>query len=162
MIQTLIQSIEGTAINQFVLGTSWLWPLMEILHFVGLTLLLGALLIVDLRLAGFLRQMNINSTHRLLPWAIGGFGLNLVTGVLFFMGDPSRYAVNIGFQVKMLLILVAGLNALWFYFKLRPVMADWDPYGDTPAIAKVIAYLSLSTWFGVLLLGRLIPYIGTG
>jgi len=162
MIQTLIQSIEGTAINQWVLATSWLWPLMEILHFVGLTLLLGALLIVDLRLAGFLRQMNIGSTHRLLPWAIGGFGLNLVTGVLFFMGDPSRYAVNIGFQVKMLLILLAGLNALWFYVKLRPVMAGWDPYGDTPGVAKVIAFLSLAIWFGVLLLGRLIPYIGTG
>ena len=101
MIQTLVQAIEGTAINNWVLATSWLWPLMEILHFVGLTLLLGALLIVDLRLAGFIREMNISTTHRLLPWAIVGFSINLVTGVLFFLGDPGRYAVNIGFQMKM-------------------------------------------------------------
>ena len=162
MIQTLVQAIEGTAINNWVLATSWLWPLMEIFHFIGLTLLLGALLIVDLRLAGFLRQMNISTTHRLLPWAIVGFSSNLVTGVLFFLGDPGRYAVNIGFQWKMVLILLAGLNALWFFIKLKPMMSDWDPYGDTPVIAKVIAYLSLGIWFGVLLLGRLIPYIGTG
>jgi len=162
MIETLVQMIEGSAINNWVLSSAWLWPLMEILHFVGLTLLLGALLIVDLRLAGHLRKMNILSTHRLLPWAIFGFSINLVTGVLFFMGDPARYSINIGFQIKMVLILVAGLNALWFFVKLQPVMQDWDPYGDTPAIAKVIAYLSLGTWFAVLLLGRLIPYIGTG
>ena len=64
--------------------------------------------------------------------------------------------------MKLLMILVAGLNALWFFIKLKPVMPDWNPYGDTPVIAKVIAYLSLGIWFGVLLLGRLIPYIGTG
>lgn len=162
MIEALIQAVEGTAINHWVLATSWLWPLMEILHFVGLTLLLGALLIVDLRLAGFLRQIKIETTHRLLPWAIFGFSLNLVTGTLFFFGDPARYAVNIGFQFKMVLILIAGLNALWFYFKLSPVMASWDPHGDTPIGAKVVAYLSLLIWFGVLLLGRLIPYIGSG
>jgi hypothetical protein len=162
MIETLVQAIEGSAINNWVLASFWLWPLMEILHFVGLTLLLGAMLIIDLRLAGFLRQMNILTTHRLLPWAAIGFSINLITGLLFLMGDPARYAVNIGFQIKMVLVLIAGLNALWFVLKVNPLMSTWDPYGDTPAVAKLIAYLSLTAWFGVLLLGRLIPYVGTG
>ena len=162
MVESLVHAIEGSAINNWVLSSAWLWPLMEIFHFVGLTLLLGALLIVDLRLAGHLRKMNILSTHRLLPWAIFGFSLNLVTGTLFFLGDPARYSINIGFQIKMVLILIAGFNALLFFVKLQPVMEGWDPHGDTPAIAKVIAYVSLATWFAVLLLGRLIPYIGTG
>jgi hypothetical protein len=162
MIETLVQAIEGTAINNWVLASFWLWPLMEILHFIGLTLLLGAMLIIDLRLAGFLRQMNILTTHRLLPWAAVGFSINLLTGVLFFLGDPGRYAVNIGFQIKMVLVLIAGLNALWFVLKVNPLMPSWDPYGDTPAAAKMIAYLSLGAWFGVLLLGRLIPYVGSG
>ncbi len=162
MIQTLVQAIEGTAINNWVLATAWLWPLMEILHFVGLTLLLGAMLVIDLRLAGFLRQMNISTTHRLLPWAMVGFTINLTTGVLFFLGDPGRYAINIGFQIKMVLVLIAGLNALWFILKINPSMPSWDPYGDTPGTAKLIAYVSLGAWFGVLLLGRLIPYVGTG
>ena len=162
MIQALVQAIEGSAINSWVLATYWLWPLLEILHFIGLTLLLGAMLIIDLRLAGYLRQMKISSTHQLLPLAMMGFSLNMVTGVLFFLGDPGRYAINIGFQIKMVLVLIAGLNALWFAIKVSPAMLGWDPHGDTPATAKIVAYVSLGTWFGVLLLGRLIPYVGTG
>ena len=62
----------------------------------------------------------------------------------------------------MALVLIAGLNALWFYWKINPVMNSWSPNGDTPALAKTIAFVSLGAWAGVLLLGRLIPYIGTG
>lgn len=162
MTQALIQAIEGGAINTWVLSTYWLWPLLEIIHFIGLSLLLGSMLLVDLRLAGFLRQINIMSTHRLLPWAVIGFLMNLVSGFLFFFGDPGRYAVNIGFQIKMILVLIAGLNVLVFALKINPVIGQWDPHGDTPGLAKTIAWVSLAAWTGVLLLGRLIPYIGTG
>ncbi len=161
-MDALVQAIEGTAINNWVLSSSWLWPLLEILHFIGLSLLLGSLIVIDLRLAGFFRSINIGATHRLLPWTFLGFGLNLITGILFVFGDPARYAANIGFRVKMLLVLLAGLNALWFYWKINTPMKTWAPDADTPALAKVIAFVSLGTWTGVLLLGRLIPYIGTG
>jgi hypothetical protein len=162
MTESLVSWIEGGTLNTWVLGSSWIWPTMETLHFVGLALLLGSLLIIDLRLAGFFRQIDIRATHKLLPWVFIGFGLNLVTGVLFFFGDPGRYAINIGFQIKMILVLIAGLNALWFYWKINPVMGAWEPDCDTPGIAKTIAWVSLGTWFSVLLLGRLIPYVGTG
>jgi hypothetical protein len=162
MTDALVQAIEGGVINTWVLSTYWLWPLLEIIHFIGLSLLLGSILIVDLRLAGYLRQIDIMSTHRLLPWAVIGFAMNLATGFLFFFGDPGRYSVNIGFQIKMILVLIAGLNVLVFALKINPVIGKWDPYGDTPALAKTIAWVSLLTWTGVLLLGRLIPYIGTG
>jgi hypothetical protein len=162
MTELLVQAIEGGAINTWVLSTYWLWPLLEIIHFIGLSLLLGSMLIVDLRLAGYLKQIDIMSTHRLLPWAAAGFMMNLATGFLFFFGDPGRYSINIGFQIKMVLVLIAGLNVLLFAMKINPVIGNWDPHGDTPAIAKTIAWVSLLTWTGVLLLGRLIPYIGTG
>ncbi len=162
MTQSLVQAIEGGAINTWVLSTYWLWPLLEIIHFIGLSLLLGSMLLVDLRLAGFLRQIDIMSTHRLLPWAAIGFGMNLASGFLFFMGDPGRYSINIGFQIKMVLVLIAGLNVLIFALKINPVIASWDPHGDTSGFAKTVAWVSLATWTGVLLLGRLIPYIGTG
>jgi len=161
-MDALVQAIEGSAINSWILSSYWLWPVLEIIHFIGLSLLLGAMLIVDLRLAGYLRQIDIMATHRLLPWATFGFLLNLVTGTLFFLGDPARYSVNIGFQLKMILVLIAGLNALWFIWKLNPRIGSWDAHGDTPAAAKVVAILSLVAWLGVLLLGRLIPYVGTG
>lgn len=162
MIEALVQAIEGGAINTWVLSTYWLWPLLEIIHFIGLSLLLGSMLVVDLRLAGFLRQIDLRSIRRLLPWAAVGFLMNLASGVLFFFGDPARYSINIGFQIKMILVLVAGLNVLVFALKIKPLIADWDPHGDTTVLAKAVAWVSLAVWTGVLLLGRLIPYVGTG
>ncbi len=162
MTESLVQAIEGGAINTWVLSTYWLWPLLEIIHFIGLALLLGAMIIVDLRLAGYLRQININSVHGLLPWAVIGFVMNLASGFLFFFGDPGRYSINIGFQIKMVLVLLAGLNVLVFVLKINPRIRNWDPHGDTSGFAKTVAWVSLATWTGVLLLGRLIPYIGTG
>ena len=161
-MEGFVQAVEGSAINSWVIGSAWFWPIMEIIHFMGLSMLLGSLLVIDLRLAGFIRQVNIVATHKLLPFVFVGFGLNMVTGFLFLMGDPARYTANIGFWLKMFLVVIAGLNALWFWFKINTVMKTWEPHADTPAIAKVIAWVSLGSWFGVLLLGRLIPYIGTG
>jgi hypothetical protein len=122
MAQNLIQLLEGSTLNIWVLSTAWLWPLLEILHFVGLSLLLGAMLVIDIRMAGFVQKMHIQRTHDLLPVAGIGFLINTLTGVLFFVGDPARYAINVGFQIKMLLVLIAGLNALWFAIKINPEM----------------------------------------
>tara|TARA_B100001059_G_scaffold217701_1_gene237220 strand:- start:3170 stop:3658 length:489 start_codon:yes stop_codon:yes gene_type:complete len=162
MIEILVQSLEGSFINNWILSKAWIWPTLEIIHFIGLSLLLGAMLVIDLRLAGFLRNFNMQVTHHLLPFAAIGFFLNLATGLLFFIGDPARYSVNIGFQLKMLLVFIAGFNALWFALKINPHLKSMDPYGDTSKSAKMTAYISLIAWFGVLLLGRLIPYVGTG
>jgi hypothetical protein len=93
---------------------------------------------------------------------IAGFVLNLITGSLFFVGDPDRYSINIGFQIKMALVGLAGLNALLYHWKVSPIMSNWDHNADSPLLAKCIAYTSLTVWTGVLLTGRLIPYVGTG
>lgn len=156
------QSLVGTPLSLFITGTFWVWPLMEILHFFGLSLLLGSLLVIDLRLAGFFRQINIAATHSLLPWTFIGFGINLTTGILFYIGDPMHYTANMGFRIKIVLVLVAGLNALWYYLAIDKKLTSWDPHGDTPPLAKTIAFISLVSWTGVLLLGRLIPYVSTG
>lgn len=135
---------------------------METIHFIGLSLLLGSLIVIDLRMAGHFRSLDPSAIHKLLPWTLIGFGMNLTTGILFFYGDPLRYAVNIGFQVKMVLVVIAGINALLFYWKVTPIMQSLHPDATSPPLARVIAYTSLATWFGVLLCGRLIPYVGTG
>ena len=149
MTDAFVQAIEGSAINNLILSSQWLWPGMEITHFIGLSLLLGSMLIVDLRLAGRLRQIDIMLTHRLLPWAIVGFLMNLGSGIVFILGDPARYTANIGLQIKMILVLIAGANAIWFFRKINPQIASWDPNGDTPAEAKAIAVISLAAWFGL-------------
>jgi hypothetical protein len=162
MLEVLAESIVDGPLNQWVQSIFWLWPLMEIVHFIGLSLLLGGLIVIDLRMAGHFKALDPSATHKLLPWVFIGFGLNLVTGVLFFYGDPMRYSVNIGFQIKMVLIVIAGLNALLYYWKINPVMHTWDASAESPPIAKLVAYTSLAVWTSVLLCGRLIPYVGTG
>jgi hypothetical protein len=120
------------------------------------------MLIIDIRLAGYWRGIGLKAVHRLLPWAVLGFAVNLITGTLFFFGDPERYVANIGFKIKMVLVVIAGLNAIWFKLKIDPDMANWSADQDSTSQAKAVAYISLLSWFGVLLFGRLIPYIGTG
>lgn len=151
-----------SALNQWIANTYWLWPVLEILHFMGLSLLLGGLLLIDLRVAGHFRALHPHAVHQLLPVVVLGLGLNVLTGILFFFGDPGRYSINIGFQIKMTLVLLAGLNVLFYYLKVHPQVRQWSPDTPSPTLARAVAYTSLAAWFGVLLLGRLIPYVGTG
>jgi hypothetical protein len=145
-----------------VLTLPWTWPIMETLHFIGLCMLLGGLLVIDLRLLGYNRLIPTVASHDILPIVYTGLAINTLTGVLFFIGDPHRYFVNISFQIKMLLVVLAGLNALWYQFKLSPRIDALPAGGALPGEARVAGALSLGLWFGVLILGRLIPYLGTG
>lgn len=145
-----------------VLTLPWTWPIMETLHFIGLCMLLGGLLVIDLRLLGYNRLIPTVASHDILPIVYTGLAINTLTGVLFFIGDPHRYFVNISFQIKMLLVVFAGLNALWYQFKLSPRIDALPAGGALPGEARVAGALSLGLWFGVLILGRLIPYLGTG
>ncbi len=161
MFTTIAQTLIETDLHAWVVAQAWLWPVLEISHFIGLTLLIGGLLIVDLSVLGFLGRVSLRSTYRLLPFVVIGFALNLFTGVLFCFGDPFRYAVNIGFQAKMVFVLVAGVNALYHHWRITPQLFGIE--GTlTPRTAKISAALSLFCWAVVLLLGRLIPYVGTG
>ncbi len=161
-MEALAESVVGGPLNSWIQATYWLWPVLEITHFMGLSLLLGGLLVIDLRMAGHFRAFDPATTRKFLPLVLIGFGLNLFTGLLFFYGDPLRYAVNIGFQIKLGLVLVAGLNAGLYHWKVSPLMQAWNVNTVSPAIAKCVAYTSLLVWTGVLLCGRLIPYLGTG
>jgi uncharacterized membrane protein len=161
-MDALFAWMQGTWINSLVVGYAWTWPTLETLHFLGLCLLIGAVLIMDLRLIGFQRVIPLSAVHGLMPVAIIGFVINLITGVGFLFGDPQMYAANYAFWVKMALVLLAGLNFLLFVFKVEPSLAHLGPSDSTPMSAKAVGAASLVFWFGVLAYGRLLPYLGTG
>jgi hypothetical protein len=161
-MQRLIEWLQHTTLSEALLNSFWAWPLLEILHFMGLSLLLGALIVFDLCVAGLFPSLPVASLRPLLPLMIGGFTINFTSGVLFFIGDPGRYAINTGFQLKMLLVLLAGMNALWFMRRFGAALPGWHSHADVPMRARTSATLSLLAWIAVLLLGRLIPYVGTG
>jgi hypothetical protein len=158
----LLDWMESTWLNQLALGYTWTWPVCEILHFVGMSLLIGGLLVADLRIMGFERVIPLKVVHKVLPLALIGFGINLTTGIVFIFGDPHRYAINISFQLKMLFVLLAGLNALIYQFGIEPWIHRRPAELGMPVVARVAGGLSLVFWFAVLSFGRLIPYLGTG
>ena len=158
----LVDWMESTWINGLVIGYPWTWAVLESLHFLGLCLLIGAMLIMDLRLIGFQRIIPVTAVHSLMPVAIVGFVINLVTGLGFLFGDPLTYLINPAFQIKMGLVLLAGLNFLLYYIRVDPLLARNAQAAATPVLAKAVGAASLAFWFGVLTYGRLLPYLGTG
>lgn len=161
-MDAILNWMQSTALSGFVVGYSWTWPTLEILHFTGMCLLFGAILIMDLRLLGFQKLVTADAVHQLVPYAIIGFAINITTGILFLFGDPFRYAANISFQIKMVLVLLAGINALVYSYKVEPLMKASGPDGEYPYLAKTVGLASIVLWLGVISFGRLIPYLGTG
>lgn len=151
--------METSALGQLMRDSVWLFPMAEILHFIGLSLLIGSLLVVDLRLLGVIKDMSFNAVYKFLPISVLGFGINMTTGILFCFTDPFRYYPNIAFRLKMLLVLLAGLNALWFKFSIYPLTLKTPDETDLGIVAKTVAVLSLVFWFGVIVMGRMIPYV---
>ena len=161
-MNSVMDWMQTTWLNAFALNYAWTWPIMETLHFIGMSLLIGSILVMDLRLLGVQRVIPSLTVHSLLPMAFIGFGINLLTGIVFLFGDPYRYAINISFQIKMVLVLLAGLNALLYAFKVAPAVAAAPPHAQTPPLAKAVGGVSLALWISVICFGRLIPYLGTG
>jgi Family of unknown function (DUF6644) len=142
---------------ELMTASKWWWAFMMDLHFVGLVLLIGTVGILDLRMLGFAKQIPIDPLHRLVPWAMAGFGINLVTGVLAFTGMDQFYTYDWAFWLKMLAIMLLGLNVAAFYLTgIFESVRGLGPGEDAPPFAKFIAASSLFLWFAVITLGRYI------
>ena len=145
-------------VGSFVTDTRWMWPTCETLHFIGLSLLMGVAFLVDLRVLGVVKGVSFASLHRLLPWAALGFGVNVITGMLFFVGIPGQYIHNTTFYWKMALVMLAGLNAVYFTLLEEP----WrlGPKEDAPLTAKIAAASAMLLWVGVMYCGSMLPFLG--
>jgi hypothetical protein len=142
---------------ELMTASKWWWAFMMDLHFVGLVLLIGTVGILDLRVLGFAKQIPMDPLHRLLPFAMAGFALNLVTGVLAFTGMDQYYTYDWAFWIKMLAIMLLGLNVAAFYLTgAFESVERMGPGDDAPPLAKFIAATSLFLWFAVITLGRYI------
>jgi membrane-associated protease RseP (regulator of RpoE activity) len=146
------------AIGAWVTSVTWVWPTAETLHFVGLCMLFTVVVIVDLRMLGMVRSVPYSAVYQLLPIGMLGFGLNLITGILFFLGVPSQYVKNPVFYWKMVFVVLGGLNIL--YFMLVDEAWSVGPGQDAPFSAKVAAASAIVIWACVLFCGHMLPFIG--
>ena len=136
----------------------WVWPLSETLHFVGLCLLFTTVLIVNLRMLGMGKAMPFASLYKLLPLGLLGFALNLVTGMVFFISTPGQYTQNVAFFWKLVLIVLGGVNVLYFMLFDEPWKVGAGD--DAPLRTKLIAASAIFLWLGVLFFGHMLPFIG--
>jgi hypothetical protein len=146
----------GTA---FIIDKPWMWPVCEIFHFVGLCILFGIVLLVNLRMLGVVRKVSFSALHRLLPWAIVGFGMSFVTGMFFFLAVPAQYTENTGFYWKMSFMLLAGVTIL--YPTMFEEIGAFKSEDDAPFQAKLIGAASIFLWVGVIFFGRMLPFLGS-
>jgi hypothetical protein len=159
-ILPLLQWLEGTPGSVYIRESLLLYPLVETAHVLTLCLFLGMIGMLDLRLVGVgLRGVPVSEVaSRLLPFALGGFVAMAISGLLLFYSGPVKAAGNIFFRVKVLMIALAGVNALLFHFTIYRRVATWDRAASPPARAKLAGVLSLLLWSGVVICGRLQAY----
>jgi len=140
--------------------SDYLFPLIEGSHILALSLSVGLIIMLDLRLLRLAFQTEPVSKimHQVMPWAIPGFAIMLITGVLLFVAQAEKAYTNTFFRAKMILLVLAGLNALYYQVKFYPKMAEWDLGVVAPRGARVVAVLSLVLWASVIALGRTMAY----
>jgi hypothetical protein len=123
-----------------------------------MSLMFGVLLIVNLRLIGFLRGMSFAAVHRLLPFGLMGFGINFITGMFFFIAASEQYTQNVAFHYKVVLLILAGVN----YLILTVYDEAWalPASADAPLSGKILGASALVLSVGVMYFGRMLPFIG--
>src|SRR5262249_444832 len=152
--------LESTALSRAVVQYPWVWPLFEILHFVGLTLVIGIAGFFDLRLMGFMKRVPVAAARDLMPLAIGGFALNLITGATFFISKPDQYVDNPPWWGKGVCLVLAGGNGMYFETTIGARTLMLGAGDDTALSAKIVGAVSLASWLGVLYWGRMLPFVG--
>lgn len=138
----------------------WLYPIVEIVHITGIALLVGSIAMFDLRVLGLSRTLPLDRLARhLLPWSLTGFVIIALSGSMMFSAHATEFWSNPAFAVKMALIGLAGLNALWFHLGALRNLAGAAATAPAPAAARFAAGLSLLVWIGVISCGRLLAYL---
>ena len=151
------ETSSSEAITTYVFDTPWLWPTMEALHFIGMALLFGVVLVVSLRVLGLVKSIPFTALHRLLPLGVLGLFINIATGMGFLIVDSKRYTAIPAFYWKLALITIGGVIALYFTYFNHPWSLKAND--DATQTAKVVAAATIIIWAGVLLLGRMLPYL---
>jgi hypothetical protein len=130
----------------------FLYPALEVMHIAGIALLLGSLVLLDLRVWGLAREVPVGPLARLsLPVTLAGFGLIVCSGLLMFATRPAELLANPAFLVKMALVLAAGLNAAWFHGR--------DGLARRDRLARAQTVLSTGLWLAAIAAGRWIAYL---
>ena len=154
--QWIFQTHMSVAIRESI----WVYPILDVLHCVGILLVAGTIVVVDLRLLGLgLRRLPVSSViGQVLPWTLSGFAFMFVTGSLLAWAEPVRLYHSLFFPWKLLFLAIAGLNAFLFHFRIYRGVGAWDTASLTPTRARLAGAVSIVCWICVIAAGRAVGY----
>jgi uncharacterized membrane protein len=156
----LLTRLEATPLAEFIRESDWAFPTIEAVHVIALALVIGTIAIVDLRL---LRLASTQCTYtevsrEVLPWTWAAFATAVASGSLMFLSHAVDYYGNTAFRIKMLLLVLAGVNMLVFQLVTARDVGQWDRGGAVPVAGRIAATLSLAFWIAVVFCGRWIGF----
>jgi len=162
-ILSICRWLDSTRLNAAMRMSTWFFPTFDTIHTLGIVLVAGTIMLVDLRLLGLaLRREPVAAVvERIVPWTLRGFALMVVTGTLLFSSEAVKLYHSPAFRIKLALLALAGLNALIFHLTIYPDAANWDQQAPAPIRARLAGLFSLAFWIAIIAAGRAIAY-GSG
>ncbi|MDR1461553.1 MAG: hypothetical protein LBI68_00150 [Azoarcus sp.] len=158
----LAQGLQNSGLGTALAESRYAFPLVEGTHLIGLSIAVGLLFLIDLRLIGvFLKQVPANTLLRqLLPIVLAGFAIIFVTGILLFVSEAETIIASSALPFKILFLVLGGLNALYFEFRLsREPEFQNSSAAILPDRVRYAGYASIVLWVLVIISGRLLAYI---
>jgi hypothetical protein len=162
-IHSLLSWLEGTALAIRIRDSLLIFPLLESIHVIGLTLVFGTIAVIDLRLLGAASTERSfqRMASEILKWTWAAFAVTALTGSLMFITNAAVYYGNSFFRLKMVLLLLAGLNMLAFELTAARTVQRWDRAPSAPPAGRAVAATSLVIWIAIIVAGRLIGFTTT-
>jgi hypothetical protein len=159
-IAAILKWLETTPLSIFILESEWAFPTIESVHVIAIALVVGTISIVDLRLLGLAsaRRRFVELSREVLPWTWLTFAVALIAGLLMFISHATDYFGNTAFRIKLLLILLAGLNMIYFHLCTCRNVSEWDRSSAVPLAARIAGGISLICWIAVVGFGRWIGF----
>jgi hypothetical protein len=156
----LLGALEEGSIASAMRDSLWMYPLVETVHIIGFSILVGAVVMFDLRILGVSKRISVRLLARhLLPWSLGALLLIVPSGSLMFASEATDLVSNRAFVVKMLLLMLAGANAGAFHLGSLRNAGSWDQNQPAPIGAKLHASASMLIWAAIITCGRMIAYV---
>lgn len=155
----ICEAIENSSIGTSIRESNYYWMLNGS-HVLGIAISAGAIFWFDLRAMGVnMRQMRLSEVYRQInAWMVGGFILMIITGALLFWARAAASYMNVYFRIKLLGLLLAGVNAWYFNYRTARGIAGWDAAGVPPWNVRMAGLASIVLWAAVIAAGRLMAY----
>ena len=152
--------IDGLPLAKAMREWLWLYPIVEIVHISGFAMLVGSVVMFDLRVLGVAKQIPLRALSRFLqPWSWAALLLVIPSGMMMFSAHAADFLGNPAFKLKMALLVAALLNTAYFHTGPYQGVANWDREATAPVDARLSAALSIVIWLSVISCGRLLAYL---